>query len=34
MSLKVKNENPNKRNILKENRIKPDDNLKKKLSLK
>ena len=33
-SPKVKNENLNKKNILKKSEIKPNDNLRKKLSLK
>jgi hypothetical protein len=33
VSLKIKNENPNRRNILEENRIKPNNNLRKRLFL-
>jgi hypothetical protein len=34
VSLRVKNENLNRKNILKESKIKLDDNLRKRLSLK
>jgi hypothetical protein len=34
VSFKIKNKNPNRKSILKENKMKPDDNLRKKLSLK
>jgi hypothetical protein len=34
VSLKVKNESLDKKNILEENKIKPDDNLRKRLFLK
>jgi hypothetical protein len=34
MSLKIKNESLNRKSILKKSEIKPDDNLKKRLSLK
>jgi hypothetical protein len=34
VSLKIKNENPNRKSILKKSKMKLDDNLRKKLFLK
>jgi hypothetical protein len=34
VNLKIKNESPNRKSILEKSEIKPDDNLRKRLSLK